>query len=346
MTDRKYSKNTRPVTSTMRASVKSPMKPDLNRHITKEFRSLAARLGLKSIDEALVFPKYFEIETVRGCNARCAMCTVEQWHDSNSRMKDQLFEKIAHELAEHAGWINSVCLSRNGEPLLDNSIAGKVAMLKNAGIKEVTFSTNASLLTEKKSAALLDAGIDTVTFSIDSINQKTFEAIRKGLDFKKVMSNCLRFITMRDDRKSPARIRIRMVLQDENRGQEKAFMNFWKNALSSGDSVYSKIFHTWGNQLSSLPPGRIDAACFLPCISPWSTMVIHFNGAVPLCGCDFNNTIPMGNVSRSSIAAIWHSAGMADIRKLHCSGNRNQIPLCIGCRVWDLTARKGYWGRL
>ena len=141
--------------------------------MANELDLLAKRLKLKNLSESHLFPKYFEIETIRGCNARCRMCTIAEWDDKNSIMSDELFSKISEEMKPHAKWIQTVCLSRNGEPLLDKKLPEKIRKLKNCGINYVTFSTNASLLDEKTSIALIESGLDDIRFSIDGTTKKT-----------------------------------------------------------------------------------------------------------------------------------------------------------------------------
>jgi len=309
----------------------------------KELRSLATRLGLKDLSEASFFPKYFEVETIRACNARCRMCTVWKWQDKNGQMADSLFSKILGEIAGYAKWIDGVCLSRNGEPLLDNDLSEKIRKLKACGIRRVTFSTNASLMDEAKSISLIESGLDEIMFSVDGITKKTFESIRRGLNFERVMENCLNFITLRNDRGTKPRIRARMVLQKENRREEGVWKDFWLARLSKQDEVSSKPVHSWGGQLSNYEePYNTERDSRLPCISPWSTMVIHFDGKVPLCGCDFNNKILMGDLSKSSIKEIFESENFIKVRKIHASGKRDDIPLCRGCHIWNPQRKRIY----
>ncbi len=33
----------------------------------------------ENFDDLLSFPRYIEVETVNACNARCPMCTIQDW---------------------------------------------------------------------------------------------------------------------------------------------------------------------------------------------------------------------------------------------------------------------------
>ena len=41
----------------------------------------------------LEYPSYVEIETVNACNARCPMCTINDWNRNYPVMKDDVFNK-------------------------------------------------------------------------------------------------------------------------------------------------------------------------------------------------------------------------------------------------------------
>ena len=199
------------------------MEKDSQKLIDKELDFICRRLDLENLADSSYFPKYFEIETVRACNAKCSMCTVHEWENKNNRMDETLFKKISEEIEKYSSWIERVCLSRNGEPLLDNKLVERIKRFKDYGIKYTTFSTNASLLIEKKSIKLIESGLDDIRFSIDGITKETFENIRKGLNYEQVMNNCLRFIKLRNERGIKPMIQVRMVLQKENESEEEEF---------------------------------------------------------------------------------------------------------------------------
>lgn len=309
-----------------------------SKNIEENLTDLAARLGLERISQALYFPKYFEVETIRACNAHCDMCTVDEWKGKNNRMDALLFDNILDEISRYSEWIDRVCLSRNGEPLLDRNLVWKIKKLKESKIKYVTFSTNASLLDEKRSLEIIESGLDDIRFSIDGYTKETFEKIRKGLNFEEIRENCLNFIRLRNEHGSKPVVQIRMALQSNNAHEEEAWKHYWLERVSSGDIVTSKKIHSWGNQLKSYSDDeyRINKYSYVPCISPWSTMVIHFDGKVPLCGCDYNNVYALGDINNQSIKEIWQSEAYNRIRKIHSDGKRNEIPLCKGCNVWDI----------
>jgi len=299
-------------------------------------QALAHRLSLHNLAECEHFPKYFEIETVNACNARCIMCTINDWDKKqNSIMPMPLFERYVEEVSHYADWIECICLNRDGEPTLDKQLPLRVKMLKQAGIKKVTFVTNAQLLGEKMVLQLLEAGLDDIMISIDGVTKATFEKIRVRLQFEVVVNNTLRLIALRNTQQHPLNIRVRMVVMDDNRHELDAFLAFWKNQLKATDDIYARDMHSWGNQFTPENQTKIDFMADKPCISPFSTLVMHVDGTVPLCGADYNAKIPLGDFSKTSLKAIWNSQAYQTIRQSHAEQRRNDIWMCRGCDIWE-----------
>ena len=289
----------------------------------------------------IAFPRYFEIETVNACNARCPMCTIDDWDRRDGLMDDATFARIAAEIGEHAGEVKRVALYRDGEPLIDKRLAVKVLDLKQRGVKRVGISTNAALLTPKKSEALLGAGIDEVLLSVDSLKPSVYGAIRVGLDFHEVMFNCLKFIELRDSMGSSCQVWVRMIRQESNYNEWPTFEEFWRARIKQSDRVDYRNLHNWGSQLVNFRP-VVEAGTDKPCVALWSLMVIFANGDVPMCNVDYNNRYPLGNVRDSSIASLWQSQEQNRRRELHMTGRRHEITPCMNCTVWseEATERK------
>ena len=298
--------------------------------------SISYRLGIKNIEEINYFPKYFEIETVNACNARCVMCTIDDWEQSrDSIMDDKLFAKFANEISLYSDWVETVCLNRDGEPTLDKNLHKKIKLLKNLGIKTVTIATNVQLLDENRIHQYLDAGLDDIMLSIDGITKNTFETIRKRLDYETVVDNTLNIIKIRNEKKSPLTIRVRMIIMENNQHEVSDWMEFWKKRVGPNDQVYAKPAHSWGNQLNQETDESIEYYKDKPCIAPFSSFIIHTDGTVPMCSIDYSAKVKIGDFSKNSIKEIWNDEPMTNIRSLHLNSQRNTIPLCQGCHIWE-----------
>jgi len=313
-----------------------------------EMYDIAKRLNLTEVEEALYFPKYLQIETSRVCNARCPFCAIDQWDKSTPVMKDSLFEKIVSELKEYSHWIEFVAIQRAGEPLLDKKIAKRVQALKEIGIKKVSLSTNASLLTEKKAQELLEAGLDELMLSIDAVEKKRYEMMRVGLNFEAVVRNIQSFFTLRDKIRPKLIVRVRGVSfhelnNSQHRKELQDWEDFWETLRKPQDRIYMKRAHNWGNQKNWDDHTPQYDEVFHPCIIPWSTMHVTAMGKVPLCPMDFDAKLDLGDINVQSMSEVWRNEKWSKIREAHRSGQRKKVEFCQGCRLFDLENSLENW---
>ncbi|MBF0436078.1 MAG: radical SAM protein [Magnetococcales bacterium] len=303
--------------------------------------SLAHRLAVNTLSE-MVFPQFFQIETIRNCNAHCRFCAVDRWDMSNPQLPQFLFDKIVEEMRDYRHWIRMVDVQRAGEPLLDKHLSQRISQLKNIGIRFVTVSTNASLLNEKTATRLLDSGLDEIMISIDSVDKEIYESLRVGLNYETVITNIKNFFALRDKQCPELVIRVRGVScfrpdDPENQKQIQNWTRFWDEFRRPQDRIYMKKLHTWGNQhiwqeKISEYEHNLD---YKPCIAPWSTFHVTSMGRVPLCGQDMDATMTMGDIHNQTIAEIWQGEHFSRIRELHQIGQRNEISFCRGCKIFD-----------
>ncbi len=311
--------------------------------MSADFEDFRTEYDVGGIERLETFPKFVQIETVSGCNARCRMCSVNDWARSKSVMSEALFAKLLVELASRRDWVEQITLQLGGEPLLDRRLEDRVAALKQAGIRSVAFTTNASLLDEARSQRLLEAGVDAIDFSIDGASAETFEAIRVNLSYAEVRDNVLRFVAMRNAAGRAVQVRVRMVIQQNNAHELDAFVSYWRSQLGSNDYVIGRFLNWWagwrddlatvpGDLLHQKPPSADINS--LPCLAPFSTLVILSDGRVPLCCLDYNADTPMGSVVESGIAGVWQGEAFRKVRAEHRVRGRASMPFCRDCHIF------------
>ncbi len=116
------------------------------------------------------------------CNFRCTYCMPREIYgrDFEFLRRDELmsFEEIAHLAQIFAQLGTEKIRLTGGEPLLRRDIESLVEMLAHVkGIRDLTMTTNGSLLTREKARALKDAGLDRISISLDSLDDAVFRAM-------------------------------------------------------------------------------------------------------------------------------------------------------------------------
>jgi GTP 3',8-cyclase len=116
------------------------------------------------------------------CNIRCQYCMPEEVQ-FQSRDHQLSYQQIARFAAVTAQMGVSNYRITGGEPLVRPRLAELVTLLKNLdGIQEIALTTNGMLLAEQL-PALVDAGLDRINISLDTLNDETFKQLsrRDGL---------------------------------------------------------------------------------------------------------------------------------------------------------------------
>ncbi|MCZ6523138.1 MAG: SPASM domain-containing protein, partial [Alphaproteobacteria bacterium] len=113
------------------------------------------------------------------------------------------------------------------------------------------------------------------------------------------------------------------------------WQEFWAPYRRPQDRVHMQRAHNWGHQHQW--QGRLSAyrEVYHPCIMPWSTIQITAMGKVALCPQDFNALMNLGDINRQSIAEAWRGGDYDALRRLHATGNRNEVGFCRGCVLYD-----------
>jgi MoaA/NifB/PqqE/SkfB family radical SAM enzyme len=138
--------------------------------------------------------KQLYLEPTSNCNLECAMCSRRQWDDvACGDMTSKVFEKT---LAGMPDSVERIVFGGYGEPLAHPDIVTMVSRAKQTGAT-VEIITNGTLLTRNLSRELVDAGLDMVWISLDSMSPESYEDIRAGSNFELVMKNIDAFNTAR-----------------------------------------------------------------------------------------------------------------------------------------------------
>jgi cyclic pyranopterin phosphate synthase len=116
------------------------------------------------------------------CNFRCTYCMPREifGRDFEFLRRDELltFEEIARlgQLFALLG-VEKIRLT-GGEPLLRRDLESLVEMLAHVkGIRDLTMTTNGSLLTRDKARALKNAGLNRISISLDALDDAVFRAM-------------------------------------------------------------------------------------------------------------------------------------------------------------------------
>jgi MoaA/NifB/PqqE/SkfB family radical SAM enzyme len=164
------------------------------------------------VDHANVpLPKYLQLEVVGQCNLRCRMCPIQFRRDGPPHgplafMDFDLFTGLLDQFPE----LERLQLQGLGEPMMHPRF---FEMIETAVARGITVSTNTNLtlLSARRAELCVTSGLDELHASVDGATAATFEHIRVGARFDRVIANLERLVDVRrhHGRATP---RLRMVV--------------------------------------------------------------------------------------------------------------------------------------
>lgn len=278
-------------------------------------------------------PESVDIESSSFCNARCVMCTHPQLTRKKGNMPWDLFEKVAREAVEWG--VPRLYLSGFGEAFIDKSLTDKIRFAKDWGAPWIGVLTNGSFLTSEVIERILASGLDELSISMDGFSPETFNRIRVGLDFEKIVAGINRLLDMRLGRKPS--VQIQVVLLPDNIGEKERARQMWKGHV---DSLVFRQAQNWGGgmevQAAGFTPHTVENNKLAPCRYLWTQLNVRDNGDIVLCCIDWDNKKVVGNVRTQSLKEIWQGEPLEAVRRLHREGRSAEEPLCKHCSYFSV----------
>ncbi len=297
-------------------------------------------------------PIVYNIETTNRCNMRCKMCprttmmtrkiedidretfisvieqlhphSPEEWNKWKSYCERKYGIRECDEASENHFFLYIISkviqLHGYGDPLLDKHMHEYVSLLHERGFYSY-FSCNPANINLDLTYKMLDAGLDYIKYSIESVDDSVHKSIRGEMsNFTESYKKIQEVLQYKHNRNLNTTIVITML--DLNRTNQKedydklleAFkdMDVYIYLKSEDCQWYRKDFHG----TKSIHWSEI-------CKHPWMTMTIKSNGEATMCMEDFNNAIVLGDVHKNSLQEIWNDEPYKNFRKQHlnvCQG--------------------------
>jgi radical SAM protein with 4Fe4S-binding SPASM domain len=273
--------------------------------------------------------------TLNTCNATCHFCTYASPLNVAPKgvMSMDLYRKIIDE-AKEIPQIDSIAFSALGEPSLDRFLVERVAYARKARPDWTPFEvyTNGTNLTPAKFDALRDAGIDSLTFSLNATSPRQHEEIMglKG-QYQKVVDN------------------IRYAIAN-HQGKVDVLVKAVRNEDKFNEADQVKFYMQWGIRLRpDIAPGHgqvvletnwagenrtVEGRDFDPnstCGRALTQFSILWDGKVTMCCFDPMNTFPLGDLNKQTIKEIYNSEKYVTFREDHDNNQAAKYELCAKC---------------
>jgi MoaA/NifB/PqqE/SkfB family radical SAM enzyme/Tfp pilus assembly protein PilF len=280
------------------------LKPDLaeihNRlGLTFQYNQLGVQLQ-STIDHAF-YPRVpvISLELTNNCNLKCPYCANGTLTRPKTYIQWALLEKIVDECAKmqyDLAWLHGV-----GEPLLWDRLEDVISLIKRKGAGTGSFGTNGTLLYPDRVKRLIDAGLDSIYVSIDTLDPEIYKNTRGG-KLEKVIQNIQEMIGI-----VPSTFQITVALMNHKDHQVTGeTIKQFHRIFGHQDNVRTNLVE---NALFPSAPGDYRACGeqkSQTCWAPVNYLFIALDGRTAICCLDQDVLHSLGNVMERSISDIWY----------------------------------------
>lgn len=252
--------------------------------------------------EKLVFPNRITIELTNKCNVSCTFCPRQTIPMKLGCMDMTLYKKIIDEASLHLPV--KIVLFFRGESLLHPQFIDCLRYAKEKGLGPIQFASNALALTSNITEMMLEAEIDFVSFSLDTLNPEVYKKTRATGDLKKSMDNVIELSKLckerlKEGKKVPI-LQVSTIEVEEYLEQQAEFIDYWKQYV---DIVRVYYEHDdkgrfRNKKVEELLPA-IDER--MPCRKVFTDLLVYWDGNLALCNYDWKGGLNPLNLNDMTI---------------------------------------------
>ena len=295
------------------------------------------------------WPTHAQIEPTTMCNLRCALCPVTEGLERPlEHMELATFQKIIDQLGQY---LFIILLWDWGEPFLNPSIYDMIAYAKAREVGLISSTNGHVFATGDHAERLVLSGIDYIIVAIDGVTQTTYEHYRQGGDLETAISGIRNIVKAREVRgSSTPLIDLRFIAMKHNEHEIPQLEEFSRSLGVDALTIRTLCTYDDGEYCVT----QADGSAFVPenpayqpftldpmsksrirrkvnpCKVLWNNPAIHSNGKVFACTFDPHGRNVLGDLDKSSFAAIWWGPAFRELRHRFRTDYK-ELTLCRDC---------------
>ncbi|MCW9095709.1 MAG: radical SAM protein [Ignavibacteriaceae bacterium] len=287
-------------------------------------------------------PISYSIEPTNYCNLQCPECPsgLGTLTRPLGLLKQDDFKKLVDEIKDTAFYIQ---LFFQGEPYINKNLPEMIRYAQSKNIY-ISISTNGHFINEKNVNFVLDNAPDKLIFSVDGLDEESYQKYRVGGSFKQADEGLRSLIKRKKERmlKKPF-VEFQFIVMKQNEHQIEEVKKYCKEA--GVDKIVFKTMQisSYENALKFLPSNKkyrrytlenhsfkIKKEIKNHCFALWRTSVITWDGRVVPCCFDKDAVNEIEILNGKSFSNVWSSNEYSNFRNKILS-SRKSVPMCTNC---------------
>jgi len=287
-------------------------------------------------------PISYSIEPTNHCNLKCPECPSGLGILTRplGLLKLSEFRKLIDQISDTAFYVQ---LFFQGEPYINKDLPAMISYAQSKNIY-ISISTNGHFVTEKNVDVVLDNAPDKLIFSVDGLDEESYQKYRVGGTFEQA-DNGLRALINRKIQKGLKKpfVEFQFIVMKQNEHQLDDVKKYCEQVGVDKLVFKTMQISSYENAVKFLPSNkkyrryilennsfRIKHKIKNHCFALWRTSVITWDGKVVPCCFDKDAQNEIGTVNGRSIYDIWNSKEYVNFRKKILS-DRKSVSMCTNC---------------
>lgn len=279
-------------------------------------------------------PRKMGIEINNTCNHQCSFCayTVMEREQKRGNMDHEMVLRVLTEGA--ALGIQEVGFYATGEPFMNPDLTEYVRHAKKVGMTYTYVSTNGAASSVERMRETVEAGLDSLKFSVNAGTREAYRKVHGRDDFEKVIERIRVMGAWRKEAGREFRLFVTTVISPESPDGAERLSELLGNLV---DAVCPVPMTSIGTQISDALYRGIDYGTdenlkrfSTPCSLLWTMLNVQKEGYLSACCSDFNNDLLVADLHTHSLAEAWHSVAFRELRRRHL-GHHVEGILCEAC---------------
>ncbi len=293
------------------------------------------------------FPSQIIVDITEVCNLACIHCPHPEFKQSehyNARyLEPELNSKMVDEVKnDSTNSTRYIRYTSDGEPLIHPHGYEMIEdAVKNSGAY-VTLTTNGTIMNEKRTLRLLEAGVHMIDISIDAFTPEVYSKIRVNGDLNVTRQNVQNLIRWVRESGSSTKVVVSYVEQPQNQHETDDFQEFWED--QGADYVVVRRLHSSAGAVKDVAQQmRAENSSIQrrPCVYPWERIVLNPRGHLAFCPTDWVHGSTVTDYRSTTIRETWQSDFYRRLREAHLSNDFSCHKFCGQCPDWANTRWPG-----
>jgi len=278
------------------------------------------------------FPQNMLLEVTNCCNDTCLFCA----NSKCTKIRGFIEPEVAKRILEKAYMLGTreVGFYGTGEPLLDHNLEEYISYAKKLGYEYVYITTNGALMTEERAKSLINAGIDSIKFSVNASNRDDYVLIHGQDDFDVIINNIKCLHELRKEQNRKVALYISYVVTRYTKQQKKEFVDKYTEYVD--DIIFNDcvdIAGCMGNEITNWL--SVDEKVQCPyenevCPLIFKTLYVTYEGFLTMCCADFQNYLVIADLKKDDLEVAWNNEYAQNLRRQHLE-HRTEGTLCYNC---------------